>query len=171
MAGPYASISNAFRQPNEPDTYVSLIIEAFNASGTPYTVPLTEAAITTYITTTYPLFAFVAATLTTQIARALRVGVLFDCGVSGYQLRSDLLRVNAGNIKFVAPRMYYAGPLLEYLVPLPGLSRSGELTQRSGCSGGSYTVTKTCNKCDTNCSNGTFGCCPAPAAACTPCCQ
>lgn len=169
MAGPYAEVSNAFRQPNEPDTYVSLIIEAFNATGSPYSTQLTVAAITTYITTTYPLFAFVAGTLTTQIARARRLGLLFDCGASGYQLRPDFIRVNPGNVKFVAPRLYYGGPLLSSFVPLVGLSRGGELCDRS-CISGSVSVKTVCDKCDV-CGTGTGGCCPAPAAACTPCCQ
>lgn len=170
MAGPYADVSNAFRQPNEPDTYISLIIEAFNNSGAPYSTQLTAAAITAYITGKYPLFAFVPATLTTQLARALRLGILFDCGAAGYQLRYDLLRVNAGNVKFVAPRLFYAGPLLTNYTPLPGLSRGGELTDRSSCGGGSSTVKKVCLSCEPN-PSGTGGCCPAPAAPCTPCCQ
>lgn len=170
MAGPYADVSNAFRQPNIPDTYVSLVIEAFNASGTPYSVPLTEAAITTYITTTYPLFAFVPATLTAQLARALRLGVIFDCGVAGYQLRQDSLKVNPSAIKFYAPRLYYGGPLIESVIQLPGIPRSGICTDRSACSGGSVSSLKVCPvSCE--CKSATTGCCPAPAPTCTPCCQ
>lgn len=171
MAGPYATVSNAFRQPNIPDTYVSLVIEAFNASGTPYTVPLTEADITTYITTTYPLFAFVAATLTTQLARALRLGIVFDCGVAGYQLRQDSLKVNPSAIKFYAPRLYYGGPLLEYIIQLPDIPRSGICTDRSACTGGSVSSYKVCPGDCSVCAVSTSGCCPAPAPACTPCCQ
>jgi len=169
MAGPYADVSNAFRQPNEPDTYISLIIEAFNNSGAPYSTQLTTAAITAYITGRYPLFAFVPATLTTQLARALRLGVIFDCGAAGYQLRYDLLRVNAGNVKFVAPRLFYGGPLLTSFTPLPGLSRGGEITDRSVSVNGSSSFTTVCPQC-TGCVS-TGGCCPRPAAPCTPCCQ
>lgn len=168
MAGPYATVSNAFRQPNEPDTYVSLVIEAFNATGLPYSTQLSAAAITTYITTTYPLFAFDPNTLAAQLARALRLGVLFDCAPAGYQLRPDLVRVNAGNVKFVAPRLYYAGPLLAYLVPLPGLSRPGLATDTTACNYGSVTSTTVCASCG-EC-RGT-GCCSRPAVPCTACCQ
>jgi hypothetical protein len=147
MAGPYATVSNAFRQPNEPDTYVSLVIEAFNATGLPYSTQLSAAAITAYITTTYPLFAFDPNALAAQLARALRLGVLFDCAPAGYQLRPDLVRVNAGNVKFVAP---------------------GLATDTTACNYGSVTSTTVCASCG-EC-RGT-GCCSRPAVPCTACCQ
>ena len=73
MASNYVNQSNAFRQPNLADTYISLIVEALIASGSPYTVPRTTADIVNYITTTYPLFPISAVFLDTQLERAVKL--------------------------------------------------------------------------------------------------
>lgn len=172
MAGPYASVSNAFRQTTLAATYMSLIAEALVSTGSPYDTPQLEAFFTAYITTTYPLFVFLLPDLQAALARGLVMGFLSLCE-DGYTLRPDMLALNPGNILFVAPRLSYGSPLITAGLQLPAATHSTccRGTQRP-CGGGSASS----GPCDTHpitvqqfgCAPQQ-GCCAAPETTCCSC--
>lgn len=175
MAAQYADVSNAFRQPNVPDTYVSLFVEALTSTGTPYSVPQPEAFFIMYITTRYPLFMFDLTDMRDALARSTRIGMLEQC-TDGYTIRADAIAVNPCNSRYTCPRLGVGKPVITTALQLhlPPNMRSN-CGRPATCGGGTATVVKacapTCNGASTfGCNAPTQGCCPAPAQPCTPCC-
>lgn len=173
MASNYVNVSNAFRQTNLGDTYISLIVEALIASGAPYTVPRSTTDIVNYVTTTYPLFPIGATFLDTQLERAVKIGVLARCG-DDWQMRPDLTRVNVGNQKYIFGRCSVGGPLITTCADYGPREdrRLNSVTSRQ-C-GGSFSQGGCCPQIDDNLAFGgnapQSGCCAPLASPQTPCC-
>lgn len=171
MAAQYALISNAFRQPNLADTYISLIVEAMLATGNGYTVPRGTMYIQNYLAVTYPLFPIDATYLETQLNRAVKLGVLARC-VDDWLLRQDMLKVNVGNQKYLFGRCSVGGPLITTCEWYPCEGRSPLLLCRQA-GGSSAGLSKECctdnvtpfGGCDPN-----QGCCPPVAVPMLNCC-
>lgn len=162
MASEYALISNAFRQPNLADTYISLIVEAMLSTGNPYTVPRGTMFIVDWINVTYPLFPIDATYMNTQLNRAVKLGVLARC-VDDWLLRQDMLNVNVGNQKYLFGRCGIGSQLITTCEWYPANSRSPLFLCRQGA-GSSAGVTK--QEC---CSSTTpFGGCDAKHGCCPP---
>jgi hypothetical protein len=171
MAAQYALISNAFRQPNLADTYISLIVEAMFATGNPYTVPRGTLYITNYLAVMYPLFPIDATYLNTQLNRAVKLGVLARC-VDDWLLRQDMLQVNVGNQKYLFGRCGVGKPLITTTENYPAGSRSPYfLCRQAGGSSAGNTKQECCTYttpfggCDAS-----QGCCPPIPVPMTNCC-
>jgi len=171
MASNYVNESNAFRQTNLADTYISLFVEFFLTTPNPYTGPYSTANITNYINTRYPLFPTDASYLATQLERATKLGVLSRCN-NDWVLRQDMLKVNVANQKYIFGRCAVGAPLISTYADY-GPKNDNQLNGILPRSAGAFNVTasKTCAApCSSQsvfCNNPKAGCC-APITSTLP---
>jgi len=171
MASEYALISNAFRQTNLADTYISLIVESMMATGNPYTVPRGTLYILNYLNIQYPLFPIDALYMDTQLNRAVKLGVLARC-VDDWVLRQDMLQLNVGNQKYLFGRCGIGGPLITTTAWYVNGSRSPFfLCRQAGGSSAGNTKQECCSYTTPfgGCDAGQ-GCCPPIPVPLTNCC-